>query len=152
MGEVHGKLLGTYTSILYAYVHTLYTLASLWFTVHEDIHYTHPDRNRHVTSYYSCVYEFLMLISEHGNYIVNFLQILTKWKVHNLTCSCSQMLSLVSGYYVNAAGNIMSLIISGRKLPVHDLCHDPMCHFCYSSSPGLFPTLHDVSETVPVYT
>lgn len=29
MGEVHGKLLGTYTSILYAYVHTLYTLAIL---------------------------------------------------------------------------------------------------------------------------
>lgn len=42
------------------------------------IHYTHTDLNRHVTSCYSCAYEFLMLISEHRNYIVNFLQILTK--------------------------------------------------------------------------
>lgn len=74
------------------------------------IHYTHTDLNRHVTSCYSCAYEFLMLISEHRNYIVNFLQILTKWKVHNLTCSCSQMLSLVSGYNVYAVGNIYVFI------------------------------------------
>lgn len=73
MGEVYGKLLGIYISILYVYVYILYILVLLWFIVYEDIYYIYLDRNRYVIFYYLCVYEFLMLIFEYGNYNVNFL-------------------------------------------------------------------------------
>lgn len=61
------------------------------------------------------------------------------------------MLFLVSGYYVNVVGNIMFLIIFGRKLFVYDLCYDLMCYFCYSSFFGFFLILYDVLEIVSVY-